>query len=159
MINFVVLIAVLYDLLWFINVNEQNIKKWALVISLLKEDETGQATEEPDEIMHINRDSESKYEKSDRHETRREHVTLNEIAFSKKSSEEEMHDEGSCRKSLPYCLKMPKYQRSLLYERSMPSEIPVCRSNGSRDIVKSNYTRAFGDGPGNFEPWSYRDDT
>ncbi|GFU97450.1 uncharacterized protein TNCV_1913051 [Trichonephila clavipes] len=69
MINFVVLIAVLYDLLWFINVNEQNIKKWAFVISLLKEDETDQAIEEPDEIMHINRDSESKYEKSDRHET------------------------------------------------------------------------------------------
>ncbi|GFV93216.1 uncharacterized protein TNCV_3481941, partial [Trichonephila clavipes] len=58
MINFVVLIAVLYDLLWFINVNEQNIKKWAFVISLLKEDETDQAIEEPDEIMHINRDSE-----------------------------------------------------------------------------------------------------
>ncbi|GFV94273.1 uncharacterized protein TNCV_2267271 [Trichonephila clavipes] len=69
MINFVVLIAVLYDLLWFINVNEQNIKKWAFVISLLKEDETDQGIEEPDEIMHINRDSESKYEKSDRHET------------------------------------------------------------------------------------------
>ncbi|GFW92057.1 uncharacterized protein TNCV_2153361 [Trichonephila clavipes] len=69
MINFVVLIAVLHDLLWFINVNEQNIKKWAFVISLLKEDETDQAIEEPDEIMHINRDSESKYEKSDRHET------------------------------------------------------------------------------------------
>ncbi|GFX42740.1 uncharacterized protein TNCV_2196971 [Trichonephila clavipes] len=69
MINFVVLIAVLYNLLWFINVNEQNIKKWASVISLLKEDETDQAIEEPDEIMHINRDSESKYDKSDRHET------------------------------------------------------------------------------------------
>ncbi|GFW01681.1 retrovirus-related Pol polyprotein from transposon RE1 [Trichonephila clavipes] len=68
-INFVVLIAVLYNLLWFINVNEQNIKKWASVISLLKEDETDQAIEEPDEIMHINRDSESKYDKSDRHET------------------------------------------------------------------------------------------
>ncbi|GFV14764.1 uncharacterized protein TNCV_3959741 [Trichonephila clavipes] len=68
-INFVVLIAVLYNLLWFINVNEQNIKKWASVISLLKEDETEQAIEEPDEIMHINRDSESKYDKSDRHET------------------------------------------------------------------------------------------
>ncbi|GFX45707.1 uncharacterized protein TNCV_1422911 [Trichonephila clavipes] len=52
MINFGVLIAVLYDLLWFINVNEQNIKKWAFVISLLKEDETDQAIEEPDEIMH-----------------------------------------------------------------------------------------------------------
>ncbi|GFX45567.1 uncharacterized protein TNCV_2741031 [Trichonephila clavipes] len=51
------------------NVNEQNIKKWASVISLLKEDETDQAIEEPDEIMHINRDSESKYDKSDRHET------------------------------------------------------------------------------------------
>ncbi|GFT62694.1 uncharacterized protein TNCV_3096281 [Trichonephila clavipes] len=62
-------VSVLYDLLWFINVNEQNIKKWAFVISLLKEDETDQAIEEPDEIMHINRDSESKYEKSDRHET------------------------------------------------------------------------------------------
>ncbi|GFS56430.1 uncharacterized protein TNCV_4302631 [Trichonephila clavipes] len=68
-INFVVLIAVLYNLLWFINVNEQNIKKWASVISVLKEDETDQAIEEPDEIMHINRDSESKYDKSDRHET------------------------------------------------------------------------------------------
>ncbi|GFY03139.1 hypothetical protein TNCV_4587401, partial [Trichonephila clavipes] len=34
-----------------------------------KEDETDQAIEEPDEIMHINRDSESKYDKSDRHET------------------------------------------------------------------------------------------
>ncbi|GFV97580.1 uncharacterized protein TNCV_2040881 [Trichonephila clavipes] len=69
-INFVVLIAVLYNLLWFINVNEQNKKKkWASVISLLKEDETDQAIEEPDEIMHINRDSESKYDKSDRHET------------------------------------------------------------------------------------------
>ncbi|GFU95005.1 hypothetical protein TNCV_1410591, partial [Trichonephila clavipes] len=33
------------------------------------EDETVQTNEEPDEIMHINRDSESKYEKSDRHET------------------------------------------------------------------------------------------
>ncbi|GFV17759.1 hypothetical protein TNCV_4407931 [Trichonephila clavipes] len=33
------------------------------------EDETDQAIEEPDEIMHINRDSESKYDKSDRHET------------------------------------------------------------------------------------------
>ncbi|GFV36921.1 hypothetical protein TNCV_4767191 [Trichonephila clavipes] len=32
-------------------------------------EETDQAIEEPDEIMHINRDSESKYEKSDRHET------------------------------------------------------------------------------------------
>ncbi|GFT23787.1 integrase catalytic domain-containing protein [Trichonephila clavipes] len=68
-INFVVLIAVLYNLLWFINVNEQNIKKWASVISLLKEDETDQAIEEPDEIMRINRNSESKYDKSDRHET------------------------------------------------------------------------------------------
>ncbi|GFW22389.1 hypothetical protein TNCV_1431411 [Trichonephila clavipes] len=29
------------------------------VISLLKEDETDQAIEEPDEIMHINRDSET----------------------------------------------------------------------------------------------------
>ncbi|GFV06858.1 RNA-directed DNA polymerase from mobile element jockey [Trichonephila clavipes] len=45
------------------------LKKWASVISLLKEDETVQAIEEPDEIMHINRDSESKYDKSDRHET------------------------------------------------------------------------------------------
>ncbi|GFW45774.1 uncharacterized protein TNCV_4494951 [Trichonephila clavipes] len=62
MINFGVLIAVLYDLLWFINVNEQNIKKWAFVISLLKEDETDQAIEEPDEIMHINRDSEKSLE-------------------------------------------------------------------------------------------------
>ncbi|GFU83772.1 uncharacterized protein TNCV_2266931 [Trichonephila clavipes] len=59
------LIAVLYNLLWFINVNEQNIKKWASVI-LLKEDETVQAIEEPDELMHINRDSESKCDKSDR---------------------------------------------------------------------------------------------
>ncbi|GFW93826.1 hypothetical protein TNCV_4221071 [Trichonephila clavipes] len=59
MINFVVLIAVLYDLLWFINGNEQNIKKWPFMISLLKEDETDQAVEEPDEIMHINCDSES----------------------------------------------------------------------------------------------------
>ncbi|GFV13323.1 uncharacterized protein TNCV_3656431 [Trichonephila clavipes] len=33
-------------------------KKWASVISLLNEDETDQAIEEPDEIMHINRDSE-----------------------------------------------------------------------------------------------------
>ncbi|GFX78310.1 histone-lysine N-methyltransferase SETMAR [Trichonephila clavipes] len=40
------------------------------VISLLKEDETDQAIEEPDEIMHINRDSESKYDKSDRHEAK-----------------------------------------------------------------------------------------
>ncbi|GFX34570.1 uncharacterized protein TNCV_3658081 [Trichonephila clavipes] len=46
-----------------------SIKKWASLISLLKEDETDQAIEEPDEIMHINRDSESKYDKSDRHET------------------------------------------------------------------------------------------
>ncbi|GFX40920.1 uncharacterized protein TNCV_2216191 [Trichonephila clavipes] len=59
MINFVVLIAVLYYLLWFINVNEQIIKKWAFVISLLKEDETDQSIEESDEIMHINRDSEN----------------------------------------------------------------------------------------------------
>ncbi|GFX75931.1 long-chain-fatty-acid--CoA ligase 6 [Trichonephila clavipes] len=57
------------NLLWFINANEQNIKKWASVISLLKKDETDQAIEEPDEIMHINRDSESKYDKSDRLET------------------------------------------------------------------------------------------
>ncbi|GFV82455.1 uncharacterized protein TNCV_3982471 [Trichonephila clavipes] len=35
----------------------------------IEEDETDQAIEEPDEIMHINRDSESKYDKSDRHET------------------------------------------------------------------------------------------
>ncbi|GFT45461.1 hypothetical protein TNCV_349301 [Trichonephila clavipes] len=35
----------------------------------LPTDETDQAIEEPDEIVHINRDSESKYEKSDRHET------------------------------------------------------------------------------------------
>ncbi|GFV52050.1 hypothetical protein TNCV_1324031 [Trichonephila clavipes] len=41
----------------------------ASVISVLKEDETDQAIEEPDEIMNINRDSESKYDKSDRHET------------------------------------------------------------------------------------------
>ncbi|GFU67857.1 transposable element Tcb1 transposase [Trichonephila clavipes] len=40
----------------------------ASVISLLKEDKTDQAIEEPYEIMHINRDSESKYDKSDRHE-------------------------------------------------------------------------------------------
>ncbi|GFW76762.1 HTH_Tnp_Tc3_2 domain-containing protein [Trichonephila clavipes] len=32
------------------------------------EDETDQAIEEPDEIMHINRDSENKYDKSDRHD-------------------------------------------------------------------------------------------
>ncbi|GFU93921.1 hypothetical protein TNCV_1661441 [Trichonephila clavipes] len=37
--------------------------------STAREDETDQAIEEPDEIMHINRDSESKYDKSDRHET------------------------------------------------------------------------------------------
>ncbi|GFY23188.1 hypothetical protein TNCV_3764281 [Trichonephila clavipes] len=49
--------------------DEQNIKKWASVISLLKEDETDQAIEEPDDIMHINRDRKSKYDKSDRHET------------------------------------------------------------------------------------------
>ncbi|PRD36455.1 UNVERIFIED_CONTAM: hypothetical protein NCL1_08651 [Trichonephila clavipes] len=49
--NFVVLIVVLYDLLWFIN-----------------EVETDQAIEEPAEIMHMNQDSENKYEKSDRHE-------------------------------------------------------------------------------------------
>ncbi|GFX64241.1 hypothetical protein TNCV_1499651 [Trichonephila clavipes] len=35
----------------------------------IQAEETDQAIEEPDEIMHINRDSESKYEKSDRHET------------------------------------------------------------------------------------------
>ncbi|GFT11547.1 hypothetical protein TNCV_2523611 [Trichonephila clavipes] len=35
------------------------LKKWAFVISLLKEDETDQAIEEPDGIMHINRDSEN----------------------------------------------------------------------------------------------------
>ncbi|GFX23840.1 hypothetical protein TNCV_1788711 [Trichonephila clavipes] len=38
-------------------------------IEPVQEDETDQAIEEPDEIMHINRDSESKYDKSDRHET------------------------------------------------------------------------------------------
>ncbi|PRD18214.1 UNVERIFIED_CONTAM: hypothetical protein NCL1_61480 [Trichonephila clavipes] len=69
MINFVVLIAVLYYLLWFINVNEHNIRKWAFVISLLKEDETCQSIEDPDEIMDSNRDSESKYDKSDIHKT------------------------------------------------------------------------------------------
>ncbi|GFT51811.1 uncharacterized protein TNCV_4440981 [Trichonephila clavipes] len=36
------------------------------VISLLKEDETDQVIEE---IMHINRNNDSKYEKTDRHET------------------------------------------------------------------------------------------
>ncbi|GFU81816.1 hypothetical protein TNCV_3087281 [Trichonephila clavipes] len=39
------------------------------LVTLSFEDETDQAIEEPDEIMHINRDSESKYDKSDRHET------------------------------------------------------------------------------------------
>ncbi|GFT45109.1 uncharacterized protein TNCV_1736921 [Trichonephila clavipes] len=36
---------------------------------LLKEVETDQAIEEPTEIMHMNQDSESKYQKSVRHET------------------------------------------------------------------------------------------
>ncbi|GFX53780.1 uncharacterized protein TNCV_1597261 [Trichonephila clavipes] len=63
-----VLIAVLNDLLWFININEQNIKKGNLG-SLLVEVETDQAIEEPAEKLHINQDSESKYEKSDRYET------------------------------------------------------------------------------------------
>ncbi|GFV09378.1 hypothetical protein TNCV_1623551 [Trichonephila clavipes] len=67
--NLVVWIAVLYDLLWFINVNEQTIKKKiASVGSLLKEVETDHATEEPAEIMRINHDSGSKFEKSDEHE-------------------------------------------------------------------------------------------
>ncbi|GFW31186.1 uncharacterized protein TNCV_2577681 [Trichonephila clavipes] len=69
-------LAVKYSLLFQVEELEANYllkaeykKKWASVISLLKEDETDQAIEEPDEIMHINRDSESKYDKSDRHET------------------------------------------------------------------------------------------
>ncbi|GFX10187.1 hypothetical protein TNCV_1865851 [Trichonephila clavipes] len=60
------------NLLWFINVNEQreNIKqeKWASPI-LLKEVETDQAREETAEIININHDSESKFQKSDEHET------------------------------------------------------------------------------------------
>ncbi|GFX13115.1 uncharacterized protein TNCV_2357711 [Trichonephila clavipes] len=48
--------AVLYDLLWFTNVNEQNIKKER---GIVKEVEADQAREEPAEIMHINHDSES----------------------------------------------------------------------------------------------------
>ncbi|GFX91226.1 hypothetical protein TNCV_1246411 [Trichonephila clavipes] len=67
--NVVVLIAVLNDFLWFINVNEQNIKKNGNLGSLLKEVETDQAIEEPADIMHINKDKESKHEKSDRQET------------------------------------------------------------------------------------------
>ncbi|GFT07695.1 uncharacterized protein TNCV_4046151 [Trichonephila clavipes] len=54
--NSVVLIAVLYDLLWFINVNKQNIKKNGHLRSLLKEVEIDQAIEESAEIMHINQD-------------------------------------------------------------------------------------------------------
>ncbi|GFW40256.1 hypothetical protein TNCV_1018141 [Trichonephila clavipes] len=49
--------------LWASAMRGSEYKKWASVISLLKEDETDQAVEEPDEIMHINRDSESKYDK------------------------------------------------------------------------------------------------
>ncbi|GFT84596.1 retrovirus-related Pol polyprotein from transposon opus [Trichonephila clavipes] len=45
------------------------LQKFNVIIKHCPEDETDQAIEEPDEIMHINRDSESKYEKSDRHET------------------------------------------------------------------------------------------
>ncbi|GFU67496.1 putative DD41D transposase [Trichonephila clavipes] len=59
MSNFVVLIAVLYDLLWFIIVNEQNIKKNGHLLSLLKKVETDQAIEELTEIMHINQGSEN----------------------------------------------------------------------------------------------------
>ncbi|PRD28834.1 UNVERIFIED_CONTAM: hypothetical protein NCL1_31257 [Trichonephila clavipes] len=55
--KFGVLIAVLYDLLWFINVNELNTKNGHLR-SLLKEVETDQAIDEPTEIMHDNQDSE-----------------------------------------------------------------------------------------------------
>ncbi|GFY07828.1 hypothetical protein TNCV_4287641 [Trichonephila clavipes] len=58
-----VLIAVLYDLLWFTNVNEQNIKKE------IDEVKTVEATEEPDETMDINLDNESKFEKIDEHGT------------------------------------------------------------------------------------------
>ncbi|GFU50347.1 hypothetical protein TNCV_301751 [Trichonephila clavipes] len=49
----------------------QNIKKEMdiCVQSLLDEVETDQANEELDEMMDINRDSESKLEKSDEHET------------------------------------------------------------------------------------------
>ncbi|GFX44767.1 uncharacterized protein TNCV_1802481 [Trichonephila clavipes] len=52
----------------FINVNEQNIKKNGHLGFLLKEVETDQAIEEPTESMHMNQDSESKYQKSVRHE-------------------------------------------------------------------------------------------
>ncbi|GFW05061.1 uncharacterized protein TNCV_598551 [Trichonephila clavipes] len=49
----------------------RNLLPWenCLFVTNNLEDETDQAIEEPEEIMHINRDSESKYEKSDRHET------------------------------------------------------------------------------------------
>ncbi|PRD17596.1 UNVERIFIED_CONTAM: hypothetical protein NCL1_64009 [Trichonephila clavipes] len=46
----------------------QFLKKWACVISI-EEVEIDQAIEEPTEILHTNQDSESYYEKSDKHET------------------------------------------------------------------------------------------
>ncbi|GFS58569.1 uncharacterized protein TNCV_111781 [Trichonephila clavipes] len=45
----------------------------------MKEVETDQATEESAEIMHINQDSESKYEKSDRHETFELNMLIKEL--------------------------------------------------------------------------------
>ncbi|GFW01992.1 hypothetical protein TNCV_1148721 [Trichonephila clavipes] len=62
-----VLIAVLYDSLWFINVNEQNIKKemGISVRSLLDEVETDQARVHERASL----DSENEFEKRDEHET------------------------------------------------------------------------------------------
>ncbi|GFS69289.1 hypothetical protein TNCV_4011071 [Trichonephila clavipes] len=63
--NFVVLITVLYDLIWFTDVNEQNIKKNVHLRFLLKEVETDQTVEEPAERMQINEDSETRCKKPD----------------------------------------------------------------------------------------------
>ncbi|GFV32643.1 hypothetical protein TNCV_441351 [Trichonephila clavipes] len=69
MSDLIVLIVVLHDSLCFIKVNGQNIKKYkrASVRSLLYEVETNQAREEHDEIMDINHDNGSKFEKSAKH--------------------------------------------------------------------------------------------
>ncbi|GFW48650.1 hypothetical protein TNCV_4242311 [Trichonephila clavipes] len=64
--DLVVGITVFYDSLRFIKVNQHNIKKkWTSARSLLEKVETDPAKEEPDEIMHVNHNSENKFEKSD----------------------------------------------------------------------------------------------
>ncbi|GFX47161.1 hypothetical protein TNCV_2747371 [Trichonephila clavipes] len=63
--NSVVLILVLYDLLCFINVNEQYIKRNRPLRSLLREVETDKAREKSAELMDVNHERESKVEKND----------------------------------------------------------------------------------------------